>query len=268
MCVSLSVSVCSKLCCEIILLKETMTIYDIPSLVRDAWPKAAVPSNIINGFKATGVFPFNRDIFTDAEFQPSATTDRPLEKSVESSDNPNLITTHATTQNQNDETPETSYYPQYPSTNVMANPLVDTLQYLMQKGITGKKVHGDGHCLLYALQESLKAEHVTVISSENLCTKLILEVGSHLDYYKQFSDMGTDVMKDLKNYVTQKQYNADTIDLVLVALVCNSLNIEAMIYQQRNALVHEMKLPLSRPSSSSNGMVHLILTGTYHYVRA
>ena len=151
------------------------------------------------------MFPFNRDIFTDTEFQPSATTDRPLEKSVESSDNPNLITTHATLQKQNEKALEISNPPQYPSTNAIANPPVDILQYLMQKGRTAKMVRGDGHCLLYALQESLKAEHVTNISSENLCTKLILEVGNHLDYYKQFSDMGTDVMKDLKNYVTQKQ---------------------------------------------------------------
>ena len=60
--------------------------------------------------------------------------------------------------------------------------LRQTLQYLVQKRKTAKTVRGDGHCLLYAIRESLKAEPVTNIFSENLCTKLILEVGSHLDY--------------------------------------------------------------------------------------
>lgn len=56
---------------------QTMTIYDIPGIISQALPLAANPSNIINGFKATGVFPFNPDVFQDIDFMPSYVTDRP-----------------------------------------------------------------------------------------------------------------------------------------------------------------------------------------------
>ncbi|XP_052756945.1 uncharacterized protein LOC128202057 [Galleria mellonella] len=55
---------------------KTMTIYDIPSLVRTALPIALSPVNIIKGFKASGIIPFNRDIFTDVDYVPSNVTDR------------------------------------------------------------------------------------------------------------------------------------------------------------------------------------------------
>ena len=45
---------------------QTMTIYDIPSIVKTAYPLAATPNNIISGFRATGIIsPYNRDIFSD-----------------------------------------------------------------------------------------------------------------------------------------------------------------------------------------------------------
>lgn len=58
---------------------KTMSIYDIPSLVRTALPMALSPVNIIKGFKASGVSPFNREIFTDADYAPSNVTDRPVD---------------------------------------------------------------------------------------------------------------------------------------------------------------------------------------------
>lgn len=56
---------------------KTICIYDIPSLVKLAFPRAATPSNIMAGFKVTGIYPFNREIFTDIDFMPSYVTDRP-----------------------------------------------------------------------------------------------------------------------------------------------------------------------------------------------
>ncbi|XP_016366168.1 uncharacterized protein LOC107706847 [Sinocyclocheilus rhinocerous] len=55
----------------------TMSIYDIPAIVRDSFPMAATPSDIQAGFRCTGIWPFNRDIFSDAYFAPSCVTDRP-----------------------------------------------------------------------------------------------------------------------------------------------------------------------------------------------
>lgn len=56
---------------------STMTIYDIPGIVKIAFPMSFTQSNIISGFAVTGIFPFNRDIFSEADFLPSDVTNRP-----------------------------------------------------------------------------------------------------------------------------------------------------------------------------------------------
>ena len=56
---------------------QNMSIYNIPSIVKSACPLALTPSNIISGFRVSGVFPFNPNVFKDSEFLPSAVTDRP-----------------------------------------------------------------------------------------------------------------------------------------------------------------------------------------------
>jgi hypothetical protein len=56
---------------------KPMTIYDIPSLVSEALPKSVTPTNITSEFRACGIFPFNRDVFTDHDYAPSMPTDRP-----------------------------------------------------------------------------------------------------------------------------------------------------------------------------------------------
>lgn len=57
---------------------KTMSIYEIPGIVKHAWPLAATPNNIMNAFKKAGVSPYNPDIFTDEHFAPSFVTDRPM----------------------------------------------------------------------------------------------------------------------------------------------------------------------------------------------
>ncbi|KAK4876857.1 hypothetical protein RN001_009363 [Aquatica leii] len=55
-----------------------MTIYDIPGIVRTALPLALTPNNIMSGFAKTGIFPYNQNKFSDADFAPSYVTDRPM----------------------------------------------------------------------------------------------------------------------------------------------------------------------------------------------
>lgn len=55
-----------------------MTIYDVPSIVRDALPLALNPLNVIKGFQVTGIEPYNKEIFSDCDFLPSSVTDHPL----------------------------------------------------------------------------------------------------------------------------------------------------------------------------------------------
>lgn len=61
---------------------KTLTIYDLPGIVKNSLPNALTPNNITAGFKATGIMPFNPDIFTDEDFLSCSVTDRPL-KSIE-----------------------------------------------------------------------------------------------------------------------------------------------------------------------------------------
>ncbi|KYN09256.1 hypothetical protein ALC57_18636 [Trachymyrmex cornetzi] len=55
---------------------KTMTIYDIPSIVRTSLPLALSFVNIIKGFEKSGIFPFNKDIFDESDYAPSYVTDR------------------------------------------------------------------------------------------------------------------------------------------------------------------------------------------------
>ena len=57
---------------------KSMTIHIIPSLVSYAFPKAFTPTNITAAFRATGIWPFDKNIFPPEAFISATTTDRPL----------------------------------------------------------------------------------------------------------------------------------------------------------------------------------------------
>ncbi|XP_023312361.1 uncharacterized protein LOC111692544 [Anoplophora glabripennis] len=54
-----------------------MTLYQIAECVGIAHSKSMTPENILNGFRSTGIYPFNKNIFMDADFLVSSVTDRP-----------------------------------------------------------------------------------------------------------------------------------------------------------------------------------------------
>jgi hypothetical protein len=56
---------------------KTKTIYDLPGLPNTSLNFAATPANIKAGFLATGIFPYNRDVFPDEEFLSCYVTDKP-----------------------------------------------------------------------------------------------------------------------------------------------------------------------------------------------
>lgn len=61
---------------------KNLSIYDIPGLLSIAYPKAFTIGNIVSGFRATGIWPFNSQIFTDDEYASSIATDRPAPDEV------------------------------------------------------------------------------------------------------------------------------------------------------------------------------------------
>lgn len=56
---------------------EVFTIYNVASCVGEAYPRAMTPVNIAAAFRKTGIFPFNRHVFTEVDFLPCSVTDRP-----------------------------------------------------------------------------------------------------------------------------------------------------------------------------------------------
>lgn len=56
----------------------TMTLYDIPGIVRTASSLALTPNNM-SGFEKTSIFPYNQNKFNDDDFASSYITDHPLE---------------------------------------------------------------------------------------------------------------------------------------------------------------------------------------------
>lgn len=55
---------------------RTISIDNIGSLLGSAYPRAVTPSNIVSGFNAAGITPYNPDVFTDEDFWAAAVTDR------------------------------------------------------------------------------------------------------------------------------------------------------------------------------------------------
>uniref|UniRef100_A0A2S2NP39 Jerky-like n=1 Tax=Schizaphis graminum TaxID=13262 RepID=A0A2S2NP39_SCHGA len=54
---------------------KRITIYDIPHISSGAIISAATPKNILKGFSVSGIWPFNRDAFSEDEYAPSTVTD-------------------------------------------------------------------------------------------------------------------------------------------------------------------------------------------------
>lgn len=57
--------------------KRSINIYDIGGLTERAFAQSMTVGNITSGFRSTGIYPFNTDIFTDADYVPADVTDRP-----------------------------------------------------------------------------------------------------------------------------------------------------------------------------------------------
>lgn len=56
---------------------RVISLYDVSELMCEAFVKAASVSVAISGFRKTGIWPYNREIFSDVDFAPSEVTDQP-----------------------------------------------------------------------------------------------------------------------------------------------------------------------------------------------
>jgi len=70
---------------------RAITEAQIPGLVRVAYEKAATQQIARKGFLETGIYPYNPDVFSESDYAPSLTSDRPL-----SADAPTSLDTQVT----------------------------------------------------------------------------------------------------------------------------------------------------------------------------
>ncbi|XP_068085591.1 uncharacterized protein [Anabrus simplex] len=56
---------------------RAITLKDLSSLFRSAYERVATLEKANHSFKATGIYPYNPDVFSDEDFEPSAVTSRP-----------------------------------------------------------------------------------------------------------------------------------------------------------------------------------------------
>lgn len=56
---------------------KRITIYEVAALAKEAFLSAFNPSNITSSFRKTGIYPLNKEIFTDNDYLPAAVTDQP-----------------------------------------------------------------------------------------------------------------------------------------------------------------------------------------------
>ena len=102
-----------------------MTIYDIPDIAGEALTDSVTPWNVAAGFVKAGVFPFNRDLFTDQDFAPSPVTDRPLTPARSTAEPPVLPAAVELPLTQVLATPATVPVPPMPDTTALP-PIPDT----------------------------------------------------------------------------------------------------------------------------------------------
>lgn len=68
--------------------RDSTDNFNIAECVGEAHSKALTPSNIISGFKKTGIFPFDDKIFTEQDFLSSSVTDRYFNATDETTSTP------------------------------------------------------------------------------------------------------------------------------------------------------------------------------------
>lgn len=61
---------------------KSMSIHVFPGIVSYAFPKVFTPHSIMAGFRCTGIYPYDRSIFSDVDFMPSTISDRSLQSTL------------------------------------------------------------------------------------------------------------------------------------------------------------------------------------------
>ena len=108
-----------------------LTIYDVGSYFNRSYIKSMTFNNITSGFKKSGIYPINSDIFSSEDFLPTYIFD-------------SIVPTNDETQNQNPSTSsaeinQNSERPPYPDeSNILSNRFSELKDYPKRSPVTGQ----------------------------------------------------------------------------------------------------------------------------------
>ena len=287
---------------------KTMVIYDLPGIVRTAWPIAANPVNIIKGFQATGIYPLHPDIYTDADHAPAMVTDREIPYTEGNSSTVDITAASPMSEirNQSEDTNtanvedlttsivgaedidvadevEVPLSPASPATREPNQGFDDQTLHSAtasvspaptnppsgenDTGMLGRRLNEkrlyvipvprDGHCLLHAFRLCLHKGEIADVSEDDLCDKIKQEVHQNWLFYKSFAAEGQDILRETHRYITLKEYDRDTVDM-LTHVLCNAMSVKTSILQYTNGRLAE----LQQGPEYAKETINLVLTGS------
>lgn len=238
---------------------QTIKIYDIAGLVGASWPKAMSKAAIEQGFRVTGIYPFNPEVFTDRDFAPSYVSDRPLpEEKASQSPGCHEETPDAVTTVQND------IANAGPEASDAVSKTYELDQYLKHNRLKVTSVLGDGHCILYATSVSLRKCGVGEFTSDEVGRKLAMEICTNSSYYKQFVTSKSDIEAHILRYIFDKTYNNETCDLIINAL-SNVFKVNVNIIRATELTVEQLQIVpgrLGETDQSIKQTIYLIQSGS------
>ena len=104
-------------------------------------------------------------------------------------------------------------------------------------------VDSDGHCILHAVSGALKSR-----SEDAMLHSLWKHIHINKEYYQAFSEKDTDLMREVRSWIENKDFGSDSVDLMVSAL-CNSENVTIQIYEEstNNGVVLNCNTPTLAP---------------------
>ena len=134
-------------------------------------------------------------------------------------------------------------------------------------GKVRQHVPGDGHCLIYSWFKALACDstnHIRLQGCKHLLRMGCSEIEYNLEFYSSFIHFkDIDLIKELRRYEENHDYNGDIVDLMVYALA-NVTETTAYILTYTGGRVVTLTVPPTRPGRNSKGLIYLCKIGCHY----